>query len=117
MKGDKNLDPRLIYVPKVDAPIGRLGLSLFEPSLLVGSTYQASDFGLSIGGSFLNLRKGEYRFGGNFALTESNQYLGLMGTWHPYIAGKNLNIAPGLGWVFGADGSNTWSLGVHFQVW
>ena len=117
MKGDKNLDPRLIYVPKVDAPIGRLGLSLFEPSLLVGSTYQAGDFGLSIGGSFLNLRKGEYRLGGNFALTESNQYLGLMGTWHPYIAGKNLNIAPGLGWVLGADGSNTWSLGVHFQVW
>ena len=117
MQGDKNLDPKLIYVPKVDPTNVRLGLSLFEPSLLVGSTYQASEFGLSIGGSFLNLRKGEYRLGANFSLTESNQYLGVMGTWHPYILGKNLNIAPGLGWVLGADGSNTWSLGVHFQVW
>lgn len=117
MQGDKNLDPQLFYIPKVDPSNVRLGLSLFEPSLLVGSTYQASEFGLSIGGSFLNLSKGEYRLGANFALTESNQYLGLMGTWHPYIMGKNLNIAPGLGWVVGADGSNTWSLGVHFQVW
>lgn len=117
LQGDKNLDPKLFYVPKVDPSNVRLGLSLFEPSLLVGSTYQASEFGLSIGGSFLNLRKGEYRLGANFSLTESNQYLGVMGTWHPYILGKNLNIAPGLGWVLGADGSNTWSLGVHFQVW
>ena len=117
LSGDPNLDPQLIYVPKVDAPTSRLTLSMFEPSLLVGSTYQGGEFGLSVGGSFINFSKGEYRLGGNFSIGESNQYLGLMGTWHPYIMGKNLNIAPGLGWVVGADGSNTWSLGVHFQVW
>ena len=117
MQGDENLDPKLIYIPKVSPTTVRLGLTMFEPSLLVGSTYQQGEFGLSIGGSFINFAKGEYRLGANFALAESNQYLGLMGTWHPYIMGKNLNIAPGLGWVVGADGSNTWSLGVHFQVW
>lgn len=117
MEGDPNLDQKLIYVPKVDPSNVRLGLKLFEPSLLVGSTYQEGEFGLSIGGSFINFAKGEYRLGGNFILAQSNQYLGLMGTWHPYIMGKSLNIAPGIGWVLGADGSNTWSLGVHFQVW
>ena len=115
--GDPNLDSKLIYVPKVDAKGGRLTLKRFEPSLLVGSTYQWGEFGLSIGGSFINFGKGEYRLGGNLSIGESNQYLGLMGTWHPYIMGKNLNIAPGIGWVYGTDGSNTWSLGVHFQVW
>lgn len=115
--GNPNLDPTLLYVPKVDADGGRLTLKRFEPSLLVGSTYQGGEFGLSIGGSFINFDKGQYRLGANFSLTESNQYLGLIGTWHPYIMGKNLNIAPGVGWVYGADQSNTWSLGVHFQVW
>jgi hypothetical protein len=117
MDGDPNLDQKLIYVPRVTPSNVRLGLRMFEPSLLAGSTYQGGEFGLSIGGSFLNLAKGEYRVGANFIVAQSNQYLGVMGTWHPSIAGKNLNIAPGLGWVIGADGSNTWSLGVHFQVW
>ena len=117
MRGDRNLDPKLFYIPTTPADSVRLGLRMFEPSLLVGSTFQGGEFGLSIGGSFINFAKGDYRLGANFALTESNQYLGVMGTWHPYIMGKNLNIAPGLGWVVGADGSNTWSLGVHFQVW
>jgi len=117
MSGDPNFDPLLLYIPKNDAVPQPLTLRLFEPSLLVGSTYQGGEFGLSIGGSFINFSKGQYRLGANFALAESNQYLGLMGTWHPYIMGKNLNIAPGLGWVYGTDGSNTWSLGVHFQVW
>lgn len=114
LEGDPNL---MLYVPKVDPPTTTLTLRMFEPSLLVGSTFQGGGFGLSIGGSFVNFYGGEYRLGANFAITESNQYLGLMGTWHPIILGKNLNIAPGVGWVYGADGSNTWSLGVHFQVW
>jgi len=117
MAGDPNLDSQLVYIPTTPATSVRLGLRMFEPSLLVGSTFQGGEFGLSIGGSFINFAKGDYRLGANFALTESNQYLGVMGTWHPYIMGKSLNIAPGLGWVIGADGSNTWSLGVHFQVW
>ena len=117
MKGEKGVDPQLFYVPKVDPSNVRLGLKLFEPSLLVGTTYQAGEFGLSIGGSLINFSKGEYRLGGNFVLTESNQYVGVMGTWHPYILGKSLNIAPGLGWTLSAEGSNTWSLGVHFEVW
>lgn len=117
MQGDKNLDPQLFYVPKVDPSNVRLGLSMFEPSLLAGTTYQGGEFGLSVGGSFINFYNGEYRLGANFSLTESNQYLGLMGSWHPFILGKNLNIAPSVGWVYGADTSNTWSLGLHFQVW
>ena len=116
-RDDPNFDPKIFYVPKVDPFKSRAKLGRFEPSLLVGSTFQGGDFGLSIGGSLVNLYDGEYRMGANFALTESNQYLGVMGTWHPFIAGKNLNIAPGLGWVYGSDGSNTWSLGIHFQVW
>lgn len=117
LRGDKNLDPRLKYVPKEDAGKTRLGLRLFEPSLLVGSTYQAGSFGLSVGGSFLNLHRGEYRLGANFIITEDSPYLGATATWHPEIAGKQLNIAPGLGWVIDKEGNNTWSLGVHFQVW
>jgi hypothetical protein len=117
LRGDSNLDPRLKYVPKVDAGRERLGLSLFEPSLLVGSTYQGGGFGLSVGGSFVNFYKGDYRIGANLVLTEDTPYLGANVTWHPRIAGKNLNIAPSLGWVIDKEGGNTWSLGVHFQVW
>ena len=116
MSGDPGYDPKLIYVPRKPAS-PTLSLKLFEPSLLVGSTYQEGEFGLSVGGSFVNFARGEYRLGANFSITESNQYLGLMATWHPYIMGKHLNIAPGAGWVYGTDGSNTWSLGLHFQVW
>lgn len=117
LHGDENLDSRIKYVPKVDIGTPKLGLSLFEPSLLVGSTYQSGSFGLSIGSSLLNLYKGDYRLGANFILTEESPYLGATATWHPRIAGKNLNIAPGLGWVFDKDGNSTWSLGLHFQVW
>lgn len=116
LQGDPNLDSKLIYVPKKDAQNSTL-LKLFEPSLLVGSTYQANEFGLSIGASLLNFQKGQYRIGANGVITPSNVFLGAKATWHPYLLGKNLNLAPGLGWVAGSDGTNTWSLGVHFQVW
>jgi hypothetical protein len=114
LKGDANLDSRLFYTPPT---LRRKPFKLFEPSLLVGTTYQHGEYGLSIGGSFLNFRDGEYRVGGNGIITESNAYVGLMGSWHPYILGKNLNIAPSFGWVLGTDSSNTWSVGLQFQVW
>lgn len=114
--GDPNLDSKFIYIPEKDFEKTST-MKLFEPSLLVGSTYQSNEFGLSIGASLLNFKKGEYRIGANGVLTPSNVFIGAKATWHPYLLGKNLNIAPGLGWVLGSDGNNTWSLGVHFQVW
>lgn len=115
-KGDPRIQGKLFYVPKKSVDSTRT-MKLFEPSLLVGTTYQSSQFGLSIGGSLLNLKEGEYRFGANFVITKDKPYLGIMGSWHPVILGKNLNIAPNLGWVLSADQEQTWSLGLQFQVW
>ena len=95
----------------------KLGLRLFEPSLLVGVYISRRKFGLSVGGSFLNIRKGEYRLGANFILTEESPYLGATATWHPRIAGKHLKHSIMTRWVIDKEGNNTWSLGVHFQVW
>lgn len=117
LEGDPNLKGSFTYTPKVDpSQVGRT-LKLFEPSLLLGSTYQSTGFGLSIGASMVNLVQGKYRLGANVILTEGLPYLGVMGTYHMMFAGKALNVAPGVGWVYGSDGSNTWSIGLHFQAW
>lgn len=116
LKGNPNLDPKMFYVPQGDV-IKLKSLRLFEPSFLVGSTYQGGEFGLSLGGSLLNLAKGQYRLGGNVIITESLPYVGAFVSYHHRFLDKPLNLAPSFGWVLGSDQSNTWSLGLQFQVW
>lgn len=116
LKGNPLLDSKVFYIPQGDLDKSS-ALELFAPSFLVGTTYQEGDLGLSLGASLLNFSKGRYRLGGNFVISSSKPYVGAFASYHPLIGGRNLNLAPSLGWVLGADQSNTWSLGLQFQVW
>jgi hypothetical protein len=116
LKGHPNLDGKMFYVPKVDVNPSR-ALRLFEPSLLVGSTYQDGGFGLSVGASLVNFAGGTYRVGASGILSEKEPYLSSFLSYHPMVMGKHLNIAPSLGWVLGTSGVSTWALGLQFQIW
>lgn len=117
-EGNPNLDSRLFYTPKVDPPSIKLRkLKLFEPSLLVGAAYLDKMFGFSVGASLLNIQGGDYRLGVQVVLNNKQPSLAGVMSYHPYILGKYLNVAPALGWAMGMDGSSTWLAALLFQVW
>ena len=117
VEGNPNLDSRFFYVPKVAPSSIKTSLKLFEPSLLAGVSYTQQVFGFSVGASLLNLSNGEYRLGSQVVVTSKGLLLAGVLSYHPYLLGKHLNVAPHLGWAVGMDKSNSWLIGLSFQVW
>lgn len=116
-KGDPNLSPEFFYQPS--APVQpKKKMRLFEPSVFLGVGWSpASNVGLLAGGSFVNLREGEIRLGANALINTEYFGIGPQLSYHPKLLGKNLNIAPSLNALYGADNHFTWGIGILFQVW
>ena len=119
LSGDPNLDPQLFYTATTSTITPSVkSLRLLEPSALVGVNWALGGFGLAFGASLLNLNEGRYRLGGNITLVSGGGVLaGVMGSYHPRILGKNINIAPSVGAAWDTQLTTHLTLGLFFQVW
>jgi len=95
-------------------------LDTFELSFLSGLGYVFQDgLAASAGASIVNLADGEYRLGahGLFSIGKGVG-AGLFVTWHPSLFGKQLNLAPFVGYNYMIkDGYHAPSLGLYFKMW
>lgn len=115
-------DPRFeglsIYSPTQVYKANEIGL--FDLSVLAGFGYVYQDgLALSAGTSLINLSKGRYRLGVRGIFTENRGLgAGAFASWHPAILGKEINLAPFVGYDYlFKDGFHAPSLGLYFKVW
>jgi hypothetical protein len=108
-------DNYLIHSPT--KTLGEDGLSLFDLSILGGPSFDGG-FGVSVGGGVLNLRKGDFRLGGQAQISDKGLSAGPFVAYRLSLFKRRTNIAPFVGYTWNvADLSPALNAGLYFIAW